>query len=131
MMGNEIDYSNKKVLLVEDNEMNIKLFSFLLKRVKINFDTAMDGKEALEKFENNHYDLILTDINIPEIRGDEMTRIIRKDSNLQKSQIPIIALTASILVSEIDLFLEAGINQVLIKPFTEPEFKEVLEKYLV
>ena len=60
-----------------------------------------------------------------------MTRIIRKDSNLQKSQIPIIALTASILVSETDLFLEAGINQVLIKPFTEPEFKEVLEKYLV
>jgi len=129
-MGNEIDYSNKKALLVEDNEMNIRLFSFLLKRVKINFDTAMNGKEALEKFEENQYDVILTDINIPEITGDEMTRIIRKHSNLQKSQIPIIALTASILTSETDLYLAAGINQVLIKPFTEPEFKEVLEKYL-
>ncbi len=129
-MKEESDFSNKKVLLVEDNEMNIRLFSFLLKRVKINFDTAIDGEIALELFRNNHYDLILTDINIPNIKGDEMTKIIRKDKDSTKSKVPIVALTASILVSETELYLAAGINQVLIKPFTEPQFKEVLEHFL-
>ena len=129
-MEKDIDYTDKKVLLVEDNEMNIRLFSFLLKRVKINYDIAIEGKQALDMFRENHYDLILTDINIPNITGDEMTRIIRKDEDDTKSKIPIVALTASILVSEIEHYLAAGINQVLLKPFTEPQFKAVLEKYL-
>ena len=129
-MEKDIVYTDKKVLLVEDNEMNIRLFSFLLKRVKINFDIAIEGKQALDMFRKNHYDLILTDINIPNITGDEMTRIIRKEEDNAQSKIPIVALTASILVSEIEHYLAAGINQVLIKPFTEPQFKEVLEKYL-
>jgi len=129
-MKEELDYTNKTVLLVEDNEMNIRLFSFLLKRVKIQFDTATDGEQGLELFRKNHYDLILTDINIPNIKGDEMTRIIRQDKDEAKSKVPIVALTASILISETELYLEAGINQVLIKPFTEPEFKEIIEKYL-
>jgi len=129
-MKEVIDYTNKTVLLVEDNEMNIRLFSFLLKRVKIQFDTATDGEQGLELFRKNHYDLILTDINIPNLKGDEMTRIIRQDKDETKSKVPIVALTASILISETELYLEAGINQVLIKPFTEPEFKEIIEKYL-
>ena len=129
-MTNAIDYSVKKALLVEDNEMNVKLFSLLLKRIGIGFDTAMQGDDALELFNANHYDIILTEINLPKLSGDALARLIRENSDSIKANTPIIALTASILTSETATYLNAGINEVLIKPFTEEKFKSLLHQYL-
>jgi len=125
----EIDFSLKKVLLVEDNQMNIMLFSLLLKRLGIQITTASDGEEALELFNNNHFDVILTDIQLPKLRGDEMARIIRQNPDSQKASTPIIALTASTLASEIKEYIGSGINQVVLKPFTEEKLKSVLSKF--
>lgn len=128
-MEKEIDFSLKKVLLVEDNQMNIMLFSLLLKRLGIQITTASDGEEALELFNNNHFDVILTDIQLPKLRGDEMARIIRQNPDSQKASTPIIALTASTLASEIKEYIGSGINQVVLKPFTEEKLKSVLSKF--
>ncbi|MFP5041128.1 response regulator [Parasediminibacterium sp. JCM 36343] len=129
-METDINYIEKKALLVEDNEMNIMLFSFLLKKIKINFDIARDGEEAISKFNTTNYDIVLTDIHLPKIEGDELAKIIRKSSDTAKAKTPIIALTASILTSETDAYLACGINYVLLKPFTEEKFKAVLKQYL-
>ena len=129
-MEEEIDYPSKKALLVEDNIMNVKLFSLLLKRVGIQFDIATDGEQAMDLFNINHYDLILTDIHLPQLSGDEMAKLMRDDEDPIKSKTPIVALTASILTSEIGSYLQTGIDEVLIKPFTEEKFKETLKKHL-
>ena len=129
-MEKEIDFSLKKVLLVEDNQMNIMLFSLLLKRLGVQFTIATDGGEALTLFNNNHFDVILTDIHLPTLRGDEMARIIRQNKDLLKASTPIVALTASNLTPEVEEYLEAGINQVVLKPFTEEKLKSVLSELL-
>ena len=129
-MENVIDYSSKKALLVEDNIMNVKLFSLLLRRIGIQFDIATDGEEAIVLFENNYYDIILTDINLPKLPGNEMAKLMRKNTDSIKANTPIIALTASILTSEIDSYLQVGINEVLLKPFSEERFKQMLVSYI-
>lgn len=129
-MENVIDYSSKKALLVEDNIMNVKLFSLLLRRIGIQFDIATDGEEAIALFDNNYYDIVLTDINLPKLLGNEMAKIMRKNTDSIKAKTPIIALTASILTSEINSYLEIGINEVLLKPFSEERFKQMLQNYV-
>ena len=129
-MEKEVDYPAKKALLVEDNIMNVKLFSLLLKRVGIQFDVATDGEEALDLFNINQYDIILTDINLPKLLGNEMAEIMRKNTDSIKANTPIIALTASIITTEIDSYLQSGIDEVLLKPFTEEKFKAILQKHL-
>ena len=129
-MENVIDYSSKKALLVEDNIMNVKLFSLLLRRIGIQFDIATDGEEAIALFDKNYYDIILTDINLPKLPGNEMAKLMRKNIDSIKANTPIIALTASILTSEIDSYLQVGINEVLLKPFSEERFKQMLLSYI-
>ncbi len=129
-MEKEIDYPSKKALLVEDNVMNVKLFSLLLKRVGIQYDIATDGEEALDLFNVNQYDIILTDINLPKLLGNEMAKIMRENTDTVKANTPIVALTASILTSEIESYLQSGIDEVLLKPFTEEKFKSILQKHL-
>jgi len=123
-------FSNKRLLLVEDNEMNIKVFSFLLKRINIPFDVVADGREALTLITQNEYHIVLTDINLPRLRGDEMTKIIRSNNNEAIANLPIIALTASKSVEEESSYLAAGINEVLLKPFTEADLRNLLNNYL-
>lgn len=126
----EVDFSLKKVLLVEDNQMNVMLFSLLLKRLGVQITTASDGEQALKLFNNNHFDVILTDIQLPKLRGDEMARIIRQNPDSLKASTPIIALTASTLTSEIEDYIGAGINQVVLKPFSSDKLKSILSELL-
>ena len=129
-MKKEVDFSLKKVLLVEDNQMNLMLFSLLLKRLGVQITTASDGEQALKLFNNNHFDVLLTDIQLPKLRGDEMARIIRQNPDSVKASTPIIALTASTLISEIEEYLGAGINQVVLKPFSNDKLKSILSELL-
>jgi len=123
-------YFNKKALVVEDNDMNIMLLTLLLKKYYMEFDVAKDGEKALELFRENNYDIVLTDINVPKLTGDQLSLAIRKDSDHHKAHIPIVALTASIVNDDLDSYLKCGINEVLIKPFKEIEFTEMLRKHL-
>jgi len=125
------NFAGKKALVIEDNEMNILLIKLLLKKLLIGFDIAKDGEEGLRLFENNYYDIVLTDINVPKLTGDQIASIIRKDKDIRKSNMPIIALTASIIGDNTDLYSRMGINELLIKPFKEADFKDVMQRYLL
>lgn len=122
-------YAGKKALIIEDNEMNAMLLSILLKKQEIKFDVARDGKLGWELFKENNYDIILTDINVPEMTGDQIAAAIRNTPN-DKSKMPVIALTASIVKEELEGFKKSGISDILLKPFKEAELNSLLEKHI-
>ncbi|MBK3332422.1 response regulator [Persephonella atlantica] len=116
------------ILLAEDNETNQEIILGLLEKTGINIDIAKNGKEAVEKFnlEPDKYDLILMDIQMPEMDGYEATRIIReKDKN-----IPIVALTANAFKEDVDKALKAGMNGHIAKPIDVNQLYEVILKYI-
>ncbi|MBL0316189.1 MAG: response regulator [Flavobacteriales bacterium] len=121
------DFSGKKILLVEDNEVNrfIAVQSLTLLRCQI--DEAGNGIEALEKMRTNQYDLILMDIQMPGMDGVETTEKIRTELKLK---LPIIALTANAFKHDIDLYLSKGMNDYIIKPFDERDFLKKVAMYL-
>lgn len=123
-------FLGRKALMVEDNEMNVMLLTMLLKKAAMIFDVAKDGEEALRLFENNHYDIVLADINIPKLTGDQLATRIRKSGNHAKSNVPIIAMTASIFKDDVEAYKAAGINDILVKPFKQEELSTMLAKYL-
>ncbi len=114
-----------QLLIVEDNLANQMFMKVILNKMNIKFDIANNGKEAIEKYQNNKYDLILMDVNMPVMNGIEATKEIRKiDEN-----IPIIALTASALEGDREKFIKAGMNDYLSKPLDIEKLKVILEKY--
>ncbi|HVM89574.1 MAG TPA: ATP-binding protein [Puia sp.] len=122
--------SGVRVLLAEDNELNIMLISILLERMGYSFDVATDGEKAMQLHQENNYHLILTDINIPKLTGIQLAEKIRKGDDPVKSSIKIIALTAAVINEDFNLYYTAGINKILVKPFKEEEFRLSVEKYL-
>lgn len=120
----------KKALVIEDNDVNIMLLTMLLKKVGIVYDIAKDGELGLQMFKENVYDIILTDINVPKLTGDEIAVFVRQYSDVVKRNMPIVGLTATIVQDDLDDYLAAGINQVLVKPFKQDDLYATLEKYL-
>ena len=120
----------KRVLVVEDNDVNIMLLTMLLKKVGIVYDIAKDGEKGLQLFKDNQYDVILTDINVPKLTGDELASIVRQDVDTNKRAIPIVGLTATIVQDDLDDYINAGINEVLVKPFKQDELYAIIEKYV-
>jgi CheY-like chemotaxis protein len=114
-------------LVAEDNEINQKIISHLLKKENINVDIANDGKEAVEFFEKKTYDLLLLDLQMPHMDGFQTAKYIRK---ILGSCVPIIAMTAGAYANEQTRCFEIGINQYLSKPFT-PEDLFLRLKYLL
>lgn len=121
----------KKVLLVDDNKMNVLLAQTVLKRYKIITDTAYDGKEAYQLFEENKYDLILTDIQMPVMGGVELARLIRSDKNKKKANVPILGVTANVMEEDRNRYLAAGMDDVVLKPYSEKELIDKIANYLV
>jgi len=109
------------VLIAEDNKLNVLLLTTILKKWKITFDTAYDGNEAFLLFEKNEYDIVLSDIEMPEMGGVELAKLIRSFDDNKKSVVPILALTANVLKEDRDKYLEAGIDGVILKPFSEKD----------
>lgn len=112
-------FIGNKVLIVEDNEMNRFIALQSLNYVGCEVVEAENGKVAVEILKNTKFDLILMDIQMPEMDGVEATRIIRNQLNIQT---PIIALTANAFKHEIDLYLAEGMNDFITKPYDEQEF---------
>ncbi len=120
---NEIfkNVTGKKVLLVEDNKINRLIAGKSLEIIGCIYKEAVNGLEALELLKNETFDLILMDIQMPEMDGVEATKNIR---NELKITIPIIALTANVFKQDIDSYLAVGMNDFIIKPFEEENFFE-------
>ena len=131
--NNYLSFENKKILVVEDNISNQKFMQVVLNKLNINFDLASDGLEAISAFENNKYDLIIMDENMPNLCGLEATkRIIDIEQKLHLDHTPVVALTANAIIGDKDRFIEAGMDYYLTKPLKKSEllniFKVVFSK---
>lgn len=124
------DLEGKRILLADDNKMNILLAQTVLEKYKLAVDVAYDGKEALVLFKNNAYDLILTDIQMPEMGGLELTSIIRAYPDKNKAIIPILGVTANVLQEDRKKYIESGINDLVLKPFSEKELIDKIADYI-
>ncbi|WP_198266182.1 ATP-binding protein [sulfur-oxidizing endosymbiont of Gigantopelta aegis] len=122
----QINTLNGKILLAEDNQINQEIILSLLEESKLSIDIANDGLEATEKFSNNHYQLIIMDIQMPIMDGYEASQIIRK----QDKNIPIIAITANAHFEDLQKTMQAGMNEHLNKPIDVNTLYEVLIKYI-
>ncbi len=111
------DLSHASILLVEDNELNQLLAKKMMVRWKAHVDVASNGIEALRRLRSRPYDLVLMDIQMPEMDGYETTRYIREKFPEPDCRIPIIAMTAHAIVGEAGKCLAAGMNDYLSKPF--------------
>ncbi|RYE51367.1 MAG: response regulator, partial [Sphingobacteriales bacterium] len=125
------DLSSLKILLAEDNTVNIFFMKQLFKRWNITADYAENGRVAVDMHLQNDYDLILMDMYMPEMDGIEATKSIRKLTDPQKKDIYIIALTASVSGDIQRRVKESGINDYLQKPFQLDALREKLEKALI
>ena len=114
-----IDFAGKRILLVEDNELNQEIAAEILKEAGFLVDVADDGIIAVEKMESaasDCYDLILMDVQMPRMNGFAATREIRRLSDNKKANIPIIAMTANAFDEDKKLAFEAGMNGFVAKP---------------
>jgi two-component system cell cycle response regulator DivK len=117
-----------KVLIVEDNPQNMRLIELLLMGKNYALLKATDGKEALEVVAREHPDLIVMDIQLPEISGLEVTKRLRRMPAF--SSTPIIALTAYAMKGDKERFLKAGCSAYLPKPTGTRELPAVIERLL-
>ncbi len=117
-----------KVLVVEDNYMNRKYISTLLKKWNITYSMANDGKEGFEMAQKEKFDIIFMDVQMPVMDGYESTIAIRNSKNMNADTC-IIALTASAMLSQKDKAFQAGMNDYLSKPFTPDQIVEKIQKY--
>ena len=121
---------NLHALVVDDNQINRLLISKVLKKWGATADFAENGLEAVQKIKaNNHYDVVLMDIHMPEMDGLEATKIIRGLPEAYFQRLPIVALTASILDSQMNQINSAGMNDYILKPFDPKPLFEKLSKY--
>ena len=124
------DYRGKRVLLVEDNDLNREIATAILEDVGIEVDTAADGAEAVDimyKASEDKYDLIFMDIQMPRMDGYTATREIRTLANNKKANIPIVAMTANAFSEDRKKSFEAGMNGHIVKPISIEEIVKVLD----
>ena len=117
----------KKILIVEDVDLNTELLVQLLED-DYELETAVDGKEAVNKTKQEHPDLILMDMSLPVMDGYDATRAIRSDPDL--ASITIIGLSAHAMSGDAEKAIDAGCDDYLTKPLDEDLLFEKLDKYL-
>lgn len=118
----------KKVLVVEDNELNMKLFRDLLEAHGYETVPTRNGNEVLDLARNEKPDLILMDIQLPEVSGLDVTRWLKADEELKS--IPVIAVTAFAMKGDEQKIREGGCEDYISKPISVTGFIETIQKYL-
>ncbi|HVN58537.1 MAG TPA: response regulator [Bacteroidales bacterium] len=126
----EKDLKDVSILLVEDNVINQKITMLTLKPLVSNIDTAVNGMEAVEKFENADYDLILMDIQMPVMSGLVAAEKIRAIETARKTHVPIIAITANAMLGDKERCLSAGMDDYISKPFQPAVLIDKLKKFI-
>jgi CheY-like chemotaxis protein len=127
-------FDGKKILLVEDIEINREIIIAMLANTGTSIDCAADGREALEKYaavRDKDYDLILMDVHMPIMDGYEATRRIRRLEAPQAGSVPIIALTANAFKEDADRCLAAGMNDHIAKPVNKQFLMDKLKQFLL
>jgi len=112
-------FSGKRVLLVEDNIINMEIANLILEQLGFEVDTAEDGKmavEMVEEFPSATYDVILMDIQMPIMDGYEATRAIRSLEDESRANVPIVAMTANAFAEDVQAARDAGMQGHIAKP---------------
>lgn len=117
-----------KILVVDDNEINRKVIVGLLKKINHTSHTAQSAEEALEIIQKERFDMILMDIELPGMNGDEATRVIREMSDENLSNIPVVALTGNVMREDVERFYSATMNAVVAKPIDPAKLKTTIER---
>ena len=120
--------SNKKILIVEDNDLNLKLFRDLLGAHGYEITETKDGLEAINLVHHIRPDLILMDIQLPEISGLDITKKIKSDRDI--AHIPIIAVTAFAMKDDEEKIMNAGCQAYISKPISIGPFLETVKRFL-
>ena len=123
-----MDAKSKTVLIVEDNELNMKLFHDLLDAHGYQILQTKDGMEALDIARQHHPDLILMDIQLPEVSGLEVTKWLKEDPDLRA--IPVVAVTAFAMKGDEERIREGGCEAYLSKPISVGKFIETVRRFI-
>lgn len=126
--SNELDVMTKTVLIVEDNELNMKLFNDLLEAHGYATLQSREGMGALEMARKHRPDLILMDIQLPEVSGLEVTKWLKEDEEL--ASIPVIAVTAFAMKGDEEKIREGGCEAYIAKPISVASFLETVKSFL-
>ncbi|MBO9638352.1 MAG: response regulator [Siphonobacter aquaeclarae] len=118
--------AGKKVIIADDNKMNRLLVSMILRKKAIPFTEAGDGEEALRLVKTGGYDLLISDIQMPKMGGVELAKQLRSTG----MTLPILGFTAHVGAEERKTYLSSGMTDLLYKPFSEKEFRDVLDRIL-
>lgn len=121
----KVNFSNQKILIVDDNLLNIKVAKKALQHFDLELDEVTSGFDCIKKVKNNKYDLILMDIMMPEMSGETTFLELKKDPNFKT---PVIALTADAISGAKERYMEIGFVDYLSKPFTKSQIEEKLIK---
>jgi CheY-like chemotaxis protein len=127
----EIDLAGKRILLVDDNELNREIAYEILTAAGFVVEQAEDGHIAIEKIfdaEEDYYDLVLMDIQMPYMNGYEAAKQIRKLSNKKKAQIPIVAMTANAFEEDREKSFKSGMKEHIAKPVDIDKVMEIIRK---
>ncbi len=119
---------SKTVMIVEDNELNMKLFNDLLESRGYRTIQTRNGLDALDIAKEHHPDLILMDIQLPEVSGLVVTKWIKENDEL--AHIPVIAVTAFAMKGDEERILEGGCEGYISKPISLPHFLETIESFI-
>ena len=123
-----VNYSNKHILVVDDNNLNVKVLSRALSELSINIDSSSSGEEAIEKItKGNKYDLILMDIMMPKLSGTETLEELKK---IKGFATPVVALTADAGSKAREKYLKSGFVDYIAKPFSKKDIKKKMDSLL-
>nr|WP_306813877.1 response regulator [Anaerofustis stercorihominis] len=122
-------FAGKKILIAEDNDLNLEIASELMTMNGAEVEKAKDGKEALDMFKasgEGYYDLILMDIQMPVMNGYDATREIRKLDRKDAKSVSIVAMSANVFESDVKKSIESGMNDHIGKPINMDEIYDKL-----
>ena len=120
----------KAILIADDEEMNIRLCEMILAKYGVQTTSAKNGKEAVEKISKQHFDLVLMDLQMPQMNGMEAMKAVRAMKDESRRNIPVISLSANVFGSRMEEYAAAGFTGELIKPFREEQLISLLIQHL-
>lgn len=118
----------KTILIVEDNELNMRLFTDLLQAHGYDTVQSLDGKDAIDLTREKKPDLIIMDIQLPGLSGIEITKLLKAEDDLK--DIPVIAVTAFAMKGDEERIMEAGFSSYVAKPVSVPSFLDNVARFL-
>jgi CheY-like chemotaxis protein len=131
MSSSIMDQKTPHVLLIEDNHVALLLAEMAVKSANCRYTSAKNAEIAFQLVQSNPFDLIITDVGLPDIPGTELTQTIRKwEISTNQKPVPIIGLTAHTRQNEVQKCIKAGMNKVLIKPVTSEIIHEVVNEFI-